>query len=108
MKRTNEAAVGIIGVVDSALKHVLVEAGDVVVRLDLAGHVVAVEGEGADVLAHLLDGRERLQHLRPSVEHVLLHAHRLPRRHLLFPFIHHSLSFGINKWDFMACIFMYI
>lgn len=51
---------GVIGIVNGALEEVLVEAGDVVVGLNLAGHIVAIQGEGAGVLAHLL---HRLQGL---------------------------------------------
>lgn len=70
---------GVIGVVDGALEEVLVEAVDVVVGLDLTGRVVAVEREGADVLAHLLHRLQRLHHLRSFVQHVLPHRHWLSR-----------------------------
>lgn len=71
---------GVVRVVDGALEEVLVEAGDVVVGLDLTCHVVAVEGEGAHVLAHLVHRRQGLHHLRSFVQHVLGHRHRLSRR----------------------------
>ena len=59
---TKEAGVGVVRVVDGALEEVLVEAGAVVVSLDLARHVVAVDGEGADMLAELFHGFEGLKH----------------------------------------------
>lgn len=70
----------VIRIVNGALEEVLVEAGDVVVGLDLAGHVVAVGGKGAGVLAHLLHRLEGLKYLSSLVQHMLLHRHRLPRR----------------------------
>lgn len=60
---TNESSVRILRVINSALEEVLVEPGYVVVSLDLSVHVVAVEGEGANVLLHQLEGSRRLHHL---------------------------------------------
>lgn len=79
---TEEAAVGFIGVVDGALDEILVEAGAEVVGLHLAGHVVAVNAEGAAMQAHLLYRLQRL-HLRALVDHVPPHRHRLSGNRLL-------------------------
>ena len=46
---------------------------------DLAGHVVGVEVEGADVLADLLDGCIVFQEGRAHIEDLLCHARRLAR-----------------------------
>lgn len=70
-----------IGVVNGALEEVLVETGGVMVGFDLARHVVAVDGEGADMLGHFIDGFKGLHQLGALVQHVLPDGHRLPRRH---------------------------
>ena len=77
---TNETAIGVIGIVNSALEEVLVESGDIVVSLDLSRHVGTVQSEGAHVLVHLLDWFQRLHHRRSLVQNVLLHRHRISRR----------------------------
>jgi hypothetical protein len=77
---TDETGMGVIRIVNGALQEVLVDTGDIVVCLNLAGHVVAVQGEGAHVLLHLLHGLQGLKQLRALVYHLLLHRHRLPRR----------------------------
>lgn len=76
---TNESSVRIVRVINSALEEVLVEPGDVVVSLDLSVHVVAVEGEGANVLLHLLEGPHRLHHLGSLVQHLRAHGQWLAR-----------------------------
>lgn len=68
-----------MGVVNSTLEEVLVDAGAVMMGLDLASHVMAVKSEGTDVLFDVLDGLQGLHHLSSFVEHVLLHRHRLSR-----------------------------
>nr|GMD22513.1 hypothetical protein Iba_chr08aCG11510 [Ipomoea batatas] len=78
---TNKTGVRSIGIVDGALEEVVVKASDVVVSLDLAAQVMAVESEGADVLPHLLHGFQRLDQLNSLVHRLLRHRHRLPRRH---------------------------
>jgi hypothetical protein len=65
--RTDEPGVGSVGVVDGALEEVLVEAGDVVVRLHLPLRVVRVQRERAHVLLHLLHGPQRLHRRRAHV-----------------------------------------
>ena len=68
-----------ICIVNGALEEVLVDAGDEVVGLNLASHVVGVQGEGAAVLAHLLHWLQGLKNLSAFVYHVLPHSHGLPR-----------------------------
>lgn len=69
-------SVGVVGIINGALEEVLVETSDVVVSLDLASHVVAIESEGANVLLHLLHRLQTLQHLGSFVQHVLPSLHR--------------------------------
>ena len=69
-------SVGVVGIINGALEEVLVETSDVVVSLDLASHVVAIESEGANVLLHLLYRLQTLQHLGSFVQHVLPSLHR--------------------------------
>lgn len=83
VRQTNKVGCGIIGVVNGALEKVLVEAGNIMVSLNLPRHILAIESKGADVLVHLLHWLKRLHHLCPFVQHLLLHRHRLPRRYLL-------------------------
>lgn len=71
--------VGGVGVVKGALEEVLVDAGDVMVGLDLTAEIVGVEGKGASVLADLLHGLQRLHHLSPFVQQLLPHPHFLAR-----------------------------
>jgi hypothetical protein len=78
-RRTDEAGVGGVGVVDGALEEVLVEAGDVVVRLQLPLGVVRVQRERARVLLRLLHGLQRLHRRRAHVQHLRRHRRRLPR-----------------------------
>lgn len=80
---TDEVGHGVIGVKNSALEEVLIDPSYIVVSLYLASRVMAVQGKSADVLVHLLYRLQRLQHLSPFVQHVLLRTHWLPRRKLL-------------------------
>ncbi|RWW27277.1 hypothetical protein BHE74_00032766 [Ensete ventricosum] len=65
---TDEVGGGGVGVVNGALEDVLVNAGGVVVGLDLAAQVVGVEREAAQVLLHLRHRLLGLQHLRALVD----------------------------------------
>lgn len=47
---------GFIGIINRTLEEILIETGDVMMSLNLATHVMAVDGEGADMLAHLYNG----------------------------------------------------
>lgn len=58
---TDETGLGMISIVNGALQEVLVDTCDIVVGLNLAGHVVVVQGEGAHVLVHLLHGLQGLK-----------------------------------------------
>lgn len=60
-KLTNEAGVGVIGIINRTLEKVLVEPANIVVSLDLTAHVMAIQGKGADMLADLLHWGQCLQ-----------------------------------------------
>lgn len=82
---TYEPAIRVVGIINCALKEILVDPGDIVVGLYLARHIMAIYGEGAHMLAYLLYWLKRLQHLCSLVQHVLLHRHRLSWGNWLIP-----------------------
>ena len=60
---TYETGIGLIRIINSALEKVVVEAGDIVMSLDLTTHVMAVTSKATNMLAHLFYGVQRLHHL---------------------------------------------
>ena len=69
-------SVGVVGIINGALEEILIDTSDVMVSLDLASHVVAVESEGTNVLLHLVHRLQTLHHLGSFVQHVLPRRHR--------------------------------
>lgn len=73
-------AIRVISIINSTLKEIPVDLGDIVVGFYLARYVMAIYSEGVNMLAHLLYWLQRLQHLCAPVQHVLPHRHRFSWR----------------------------
>lgn len=71
---------GGIGIIDGRLKKILIDSSDVMVSLDLTGHIVAVQSESANVLADLLYWFQGLNQLGAFFHHFLPQTHSLARR----------------------------
>lgn len=78
---TNKTSFRIIRIINSTLKEILINSTHIVVSLNLASDIMAIYSKGADMLAHLLYGFQRLQHLSPFVYNMLPYCHWFSWRH---------------------------